>query len=632
MYFKRAAALCAVLGFSFFAAGCSGNSAATPPVIPTDSTAPIQDAAPSDSAPRTSMTTGTVGSTVKLVGKIIYDKFYSSSGGFEVSAGAAGNVWIYANSGTSWSYNGLSFKLGDYVTVSGTWKNSTTVLATSASLSTSGSPGILSGTTAQTTSTQSAAVTGQIVYASFYSSSGGFEVKEGNGTNVWVYRTSTTQMTYNGLSVKVGTYVSANGTWKNSTTLYASSISLSSTMPSSGSTAAPTTITATPAPSAGVPKHVQTAEYLWSSTETSTSPSVYAPYLNWAYTLNSRAGMTRSAGIKTVLYTSPMMPNSNTYEYNELNGTYAAVKARTCSGTIVKTYSGTGLLADPTRSGTSSYFQNIVNHVTSAVSAANPGYSHPWDLIFIDNDGPLYGASATPCNYSATTWGTAQDSQLATTGQKFILNSLSVADSNVPTYVSRLKGSAIAGGEFEECFMTSLWASEEDAQLQTIALLKSEGKPGGAGFWCYADNTKAAAYTATAQRMYIYASFLLTYDPNYSVFQESFSTPSTFKVMPETGFVPMSPVSVPSAVTGLATSTGAYLQRYNSCYYRGSLIGRCEIIVNPSTTSYVSVPNPWALHHSMVLSGNGVLDGGSVSFSGAVPSRMGPKSGLILTP
>lgn len=631
MYFKRAAALCAVLGFSFFAAGCSGNSAATPPVIPTDSTAPIQDAAPSDSAPRTSMTTGTVGSTVKLVGKIIYDKFYSSSGGFEVSAGAAGNVWIYANSGTSWSYNGLSFKLGDYVTVSGTWKNSTTVLATSASLSTSGSPGILSGTTAQTTSTQSAAVTGQIVYASFYSSSGGFEVKEGNGTNVWVYRTSTTQMTYNGLSVKVGTYVSANGTWKNSTTLYASSISLSSTMPSSGSTAAPTTITATPAPSAGVPKHVQTAEYLWTSTETSRGPAYYAPYLSFAYTLYSQMAAAQKAGIKTVLYSSPVMAQSNTYEYTALNG-YPGARATTCSGSLVHTYNGSGLLADPTKSTAASYYQNVMSHYESMAKQANPGYSHPWDLIFIDNDGPLYGASATPCNYNAITWGTAQDSALATTGQKFILNSLSVADSNVPAYVSRLKGSAIAGGVFEECFTTALWSSEEDAQLQSIALLKSQGKPGGAGFWCYADNNTASASTVTPLRMYIYASFLLTYDPNYSVFQESFATPSTFKVMPETGFVPMSPVSVPTGVTGLATSTGAYLQRYNSCYYRGSLIGRCEIIVNPSTTSYVSVPNPWALHHSMVLSGNGVLDGGSVSFSGAVPSRMGPKSGLILTP
>jgi hypothetical protein len=384
--------------------------------------------------------------------------------------------------------------------------------------------------------------------------------------------------------------------------------------------------------STGVPNHVQTAEYLTTSKETNTSPKVYAPYLTWAYAVASRLGMTQSAGIKTVLYTSPIMPHSGTYEYKTLNGTYPSVRAKTCSGTVIKTYGGDGLLSDPTKSSAAAYFQNIVNNATSIAKAANPGYSKPWNLIFVDNDGPLYGASATPCNYSPSTWSTAQDSALATTGQKFILNTLSVADYNLPTYVSRLKGSAIAGGELEECFMTTLWSVVEDAQLQTVALLKSQGKAPGAGFWCYADITTAAASTSIPKRMYVYASFLLTYDPNYSVFQESFTTPSTFKVYPETGFVPMSPVSIPASITGLKTSTGAYMQRYNACYYHRTLLGRCEIIVNPSTTTSVAVPNPWSLHHSMVLSGGGVLDGGKAAFTGSVPSKLGPKSGVILTP
>jgi hypothetical protein len=381
-----------------------------------------------------------------------------------------------------------------------------------------------------------------------------------------------------------------------------------------------------------VPKHVQTAEYLTTSTEMSTSPSVYAPYLTWAYTKGDRNGITRAAGIKTVLYTSPIMPNHSSYELNELSSSYAAARATTCAGSVITTWSGYGLLSDPTKSTTTAYFQNVVNHAIAEDEASNPGYSHPWDLIYVDNDGPLYGASATPCNYNAYTWGTAQDTALASTGQKFIVNSLSVADGDVATYVHRLSGSAVEGGEFEECFMSSLWASEEDAQLQAIALLKSQGKPGGAGFWCYADNTSALGSSSIAQRMYVYASFLLSYDPNYSVFQESFSTPSTFKVFPETGFVPLNPVTTPTGVSGLATSTGAYMREYNACYYRGSYLGKCEIVVNPSTTSYVGVPNPLGMHHSMVLSGGGVLDGGSASFSGGVPSSIGPKSGLILTP
>ncbi len=412
------------------------------------------------------------------------------------------------------------------------------------------------------------------------------------------------------------------------------STAASSDLPASSdvSTLSTTSTTATTTTTSGVPRHVQTAEYLLSSTEMNTNPSVYAPYLSWAYASGPRLGMTQAAGIKTVIYVTPIMPYVNTYEYNTLKGTYPTVRATTCGGGSIVTYNGKGLLSDPTKSLAASYFKNVVSHNTASAKAANPGYSQPWNLLYIDNDGPLYGASATPCGYNTSTWSAAQDAALALTGQKFILNSLSVADSNVPTYVQRLKGSAVAGGEFEECFMTSLWTSEGDAQLQTIALLKSEGKPPGAGFWCYADNTAATGSTVIPQRLFIYASFLLTYDVNYSVFQESFTTPSTFKVYPETGFVPLSPVSVPTGIAALKTSTGAYAQRYNSCYYRGTLLGHCEIVANPSTTASVSVPNPWGLRHRMVLSGGGILDGGTASFSGTAPTTMGPKSGLILTP
>lgn len=483
--------------------------------------------------------------------------------------------------------------------------------------------------TASTTTASTPALSGQIVYTTYFASTGEFEVKTSSGSYVWVYTSSTTQWTKNGLTVKAGVYAGANGTSTSSTAFKATSVTLSTT---SSGTGTPTGTTTPPPVVGSVPKHVQTAEYLMTSTEMNTSPSTYAPYLSWAYALNSRLGMTRAAGIKTVLYTSPVMPNSGSYEYKQLGGSYASARATTCTGGAITTYNGNGYLWDPTKSAATSYLQNIVNNAKQTVANANPGYTHPFDLIFVDNDGPLYGASATPCNYTADSWSTAQDAALATTGEKYILNSLSAADANIPTFVRRLSGSAVAGGEFEVCFMSSLWASEGDAQLQTVALLKSQGKPAGAGFWCYANTTMAPAYSAIPLRNYIYASFLLTYDPNYSVFQESFSTPSTFKVMPETGFVPMSPVGAPTAVSQLQTSTGAYMRQYNSCYYRGSLVGRCEVIANPSTTSSVSVPNPWGLQHSMVLSGNGVLDGGTVTFGGSVPSTMGPKSGIILVP
>lgn len=618
MQFMRAFALVGVLGFCFLAAGCSGQSGATPPVQPAQTqggTAPLSDAAPVES--RSTMSTT---STTSLVGQVVYMTYFSSTHEFQIKTTTGTAEWIATGSNTSWSYNGLTLKVGDWVTATGS-TSGTILSATSVSLS--------STKPSSTTTSGTPSVIGQIDYSTYFASTGQFQIKSTSGAYDWIKTNSTTKWTYNGLSVKAGVWVAATGSFA-SNTLTATSVSLSSTQPSGTTTSSSSK--ATPPPSSGVPKHVQTGEYLTTSYMSNTSPSVFAPYLTWAYTLTGNMGKTQAAGIKTVIYASPIMPNHNTYEYSVLNGTYPSTKAKTCAGTVITTYNGTGLLNDPTKSSSSSYFQTIVSNYTNAAKNANPGYAQPWNLIFVDNDGPLYGASATPCNFSPTTWSAAQDTALATTGQKFLLNSLSVAETNVSTYVNRLSGSAVAGGMFEECFMTSLWQSEGDSQLQTVALLKKEGKPAGAGFWCYADNTTASAAYSIPLRNYTYASFLLTYDPNYSVYQDSLTTPSTFKVLPETGFVPMSPVSIPLAVSDLQTSSGAYLREYNNCYYRGSLVGKCEIVVNPSTSSYVSIANPWGLKHSMVMSGSDVLDGGTVSFTGSVPSKLAPKSGIILTP
>jgi hypothetical protein len=165
------------------------------------------------------------------------------------------------------------------------------------------------------------------------------------------------------------------------------------------------------------------------------------------------------------------------------------------------------------------------------------------------------------------------------------------------------------------------------SQLQTIALLKSLGKAPGPGWWCYLDNTTASASTVIPYRTFAYASFLLTYDPNYSLFQESFSTPSTFKVMPETGFVPLNPVKHPTQISDLQISSGAYVQQYSQCYYRGTLVGSCEIAVNPGTST-ASIPNSYP--HSMVISGSGVLDGGTVTFGGGPITSLAPNTAAIL--
>lgn len=376
-----------------------------------------------------------------------------------------------------------------------------------------------------------------------------------------------------------------------------------------------------------VPAHVQTGEYLWSSTELSTNPSTYAPYLTWAYVKPSLAASVKATGIKVIVYTNPLMPHGTQYDKTLMDQSYPGVRAQTCTGSLVTSWSGSGYLTDVRNSSAAAYVKADEDYYVNAMISANPGSSRPYDAVYVDNANSFYGLSALPCNYSDSTWTAGMDNALAASGYPTIVNTLSTSESSVPNKVAGLKASNIVGGEYEECFNDRHWFSEEMAQLQTIALLKSEGKAAGPGFWCYLNNTTVDSTTVIPYRMYAYASFLLTYDPNYSVFEESFSTPSTFHVFPETGFVPLDPVSQPSQISDLKTSSGAYVRQYNSCYYRGTPVGACEIAVNPQSTS-VSIPNTYA--HSMAISGAGVLDGGSVTFNGGPVTTLAPQTAVIL--
>jgi Hypothetical glycosyl hydrolase family 15 len=376
-----------------------------------------------------------------------------------------------------------------------------------------------------------------------------------------------------------------------------------------------------------VPAHVQTAEYLWTPTERDTDPSVYAPYLTWAYPLYSKAQAVHNAGIKTVFYINPIMPQVGEYEYKQLQGQYASVLAKDCSGNPVSTYQGRGILADPRAQQAGAFYNDIVNwYIKDKIR------DRAWDAFFIDNNGALYGAYPLPCNYNAASWGAAFDRAIESVGQPMITNSLATKESETQTFVNRLSAKNIIGGMFEECFNNKLWTAEEQSQIQTLALLRREHKAPGPGWWCYLNNTSAPGATSIPKRLFGYASFLLTYDPNYSLFQESFTTqPSTFKVYPETGFVPLGPAKVPSNIADLQTDGGAYVQMYRWCYMRKKLIGACEIAVNPGNGN-ADVPNPQHFGHSMVLSGGGVLDGGSVSFTAPPVSSLGPQSAAILVP
>jgi hypothetical protein len=144
--------------------------------------------------------------------------------------------------------------------------------------------------------------------------------------------------------------------------------------------------------------------------------------------------------------------------------------------------------------------------------------------------------------------------------------------------------------------------------------------PTGKYFVCGGANPKPAL-TAISERIYQYASFLLTYNHDTSMISEHFQTFTKFQVEPESELVALQPLtSEPSDISSLLQSTGVYAREYGACYVSGAYVGKCAAVVNsdlPGTPE--SFPWPGKYRHTLVLTGGGVLDGGTMSTNGPPP-------------
>lgn len=425
----------------------------------------------------------------------------------------------------------------------------------------------------------------------------------------------------------------------------------------------PTPAPTTP-PFGSAPTHVMTAEYMWSAWEKVTSNyASAAPYLTYGYFLYSDMLAGHNAGIKAVTYTDPWQPSAissqDPIEYGLITkaaGTaYQNALATTCGGTVITTYGGNYRLANVLSSYSNGSYtvQNAAAFVaadfagyTTTVKNSNGG-TDATDVFFTDN-GDDYGASATPCGVSTTrtsTWaqGLANTVTAAAPPHHIFVNALGVwTTSWVSAQLNVLNSSYVDGAEDEACYgghgygsqisgdfidgTDKLWYYEQQAEIGTINKSKI--------FWCYNQNTADGA-TLVGNRMYMYASFLLTYNPQYAIFQTAMASKAStggtnFRVFPETGFVPMNPsIATVTQISDLKLSTGVYERKYGSCYYRGSGLGSCAIIVNPDPSNSYTVTTS-GYTRAAVLSGDGVLDGGTMTFTGSPKSILGPTEAEIL--
>jgi hypothetical protein len=114
------------------------------------------------------------------------------------------------------------------------------------------------------------------------------------------------------------------------------------------------------------------------------------------------------------------------------------------------------------------------------------------------------------------------------------------------------------------------------------------------------------------QRGYIYASFMLLYDPVQSVYmtgewgaQHSGAAPAI--VFPENLLVPLQPLTTavwPQRIDVLDRG-GAYVREFAACGYAGRPIGPCAAVVNPSSSSAAPMPAlTQSYGHSVAFTGD----------------------------
>ena len=357
--------------------------------------------------------------------------------------------------------------------------------------------------------------------------------------------------------------------------------------------------------------HVPTLEDYGGLTNPPASWNQIAPWATWAITTGAQSWNAQGVGVKTILYTNPNRQGPGDPMYTSDETTFA----HDCSGNrITITQRPWQDLMDP--------------HSTHLVSLWQQAYSQAsgaFNAVFEDNAVQVSGdVSALPCNFSQTDWENATNNLQDNSGLSIVWNSNLSRVNGVagPAYGLTLNPTAI-GGSNEGCYSSAdattikprsyYWKALENTELAMIA----QQKP----WLCRGNNTTAAA-TVQDWRIYMTASYLLTYDPAYTIYSEKFATFSGFEVEPEAELVPKDPlVPEPSDVSALQVSNNVYAREYAHCFLKGNYVGPCAVVVNIDAANFTHpFPYPGKYNHTLVLSGGGVLDGGTVSAYGPAPA------------
>lgn len=246
------------------------------------------------------------------------------------------------------------------------------------------------------------------------------------------------------------------------------------------------------------------------------------------------------------------------------------------------------------------------------------------DYVFEDKADNINKTSATPCGFDQTDWSNAANQLDTYLTSHIIYNSLSntsTQNGRPQVAPSIVLNATASGGMSEDCYVRQDNTLRYKLAWQATELTEIDMAQQQRLFVCNGGMSTDGSIAIQA-RLYQYASYLLTYDPNTTIYQSQYADYSGLTVYPEVQLVAKQPlVAEPSDPSQLLQQGGAYGRQYKACYFGGYYVGPCAAVVDSDQPGTAPHPFPWSAsyHHTLVLSGSGVLDGGTASVDGPPP-------------
>lgn len=388
------------------------------------------------------------------------------------------------------------------------------------------------------------------------------------------------------------------------------------------------------------PAHAPTFEQLSGVFQTSQSGwNTVGKYVSYLLTDKRGVNYAANAGIKVGFYTDPILIHgSDIQAYPE------AAFAHSCSNQRIYTTSS-GVAAYLGNPGSSAEASTWYGDIKSMQQDQYGKYNY--SFAFADDSGDpgevwnpgvfqvggAGGSTASPvyCGYSQSSWFSNIENLYQNAPLPVMFN-----DDTASQYENYMQGhSNVIGGECEGCISSpflgggqtkvngSSWVTQMNAGLADIYNHKI--------FFLSADGAVPADTLG-----YMYASYMLMYDQNYSLIRADAQTHSGIGNPPLVQIVPTQPlVATPSNLNSLSYGNGVYAREYAACYINGTLAGPCATVVNSDPSN--SHPWPWLsreYHHLVQFGGSGAAtalgDNGYVNANGAHPGSSVSASGWAI--